>query len=309
MDFGNIDPNVVEKIERLSDILMEFGHLALLKKHLSLYGGTALNFLHLSDIPRLSEDLDFNYRHFGVEDWGVIRSEIDEMIKRVLDKLGYSPGEIKIQSIYNLMRFHIHYLSRLNKRDAIKIEIGYTRRLPIFDPDNHLPFKHPVKGIKTDVLTPQREELYANKVCTLLSRGMLGQFPRDIFDVSIISERDFDHPKFIDAMMIEALLSDLDIERRELKPPDRSLYSRLSRLLMKEYDLEEVFSKANGFIGGVIKEIGERSWPEFQRVFLDSGKIDLRFLREPSHINPNIESHPQLLWLRQKAKTNGSIGI
>ena len=106
MDFRSVESDIIEKVERLADILVEFGHLHLLNSRLSLYGGTALNFIHLSDIPRLSEDLDFNYRHFGDSDWGEVRTDIDTIIKRVLDKLGYSQGDIKIQSIYNLMRFH-----------------------------------------------------------------------------------------------------------------------------------------------------------------------------------------------------------
>lgn len=300
MDLGNIDPNTVEKVERLSDVLVEFGHLPLLNKSLSLYGGTALNFLHLSDIPRLSEDLDYNYRHIGKKDWGDVRNEIDILIKRVLDKLGYSVDNIKIQSWYNLVRFHVHYVSGTGKRDAIKIEIGYTRRIPILDSDIIRHYKHPSMGLITKILTPKRDELCANKICTLISRGLGGQYPRDIFDVSMIAERDFDHDAILDIAMIEALMSNLDLIDCVLKPPDKSLYFGLSRLLIREYDLEVVFNRANEYLVKVVGELEKRNWTDFKQEFMDSGKINLQYLKDPSKINPFIESHPLLQWIRKK---------
>ena len=300
MNLLNVEPDTGEKVERLSDVLVDFGHLPLLNRCLSLYGGTALNFLHLSDVPRLSEDLDYNYRHSGERDWGEVRTEIDVLIKTVLDKLGYSPEDIKIQSLYNLMRFHVHYTSRMGKRDAIKIEIGYTRRMPVMDSDEPLPYEHPTRGLMTRVLTPRRVELFANKICTLISRGLGGQYPRDIFDVSMIAERELDHDEVTDVVMIEGLLSEIDITDCELKRPDRSLYYGLSRLLTRRYDLDEVFERANEYLGKMIEELKRRGWPDFRQEFMDSGKVNLNYLKDPARINPDIESHPLLLWIREK---------
>lgn len=300
MNLRNVGPNVVEKIERLSDILVEFGYIPPLNRSLSLYGGTALNFLHLSKVPRLSEDLDYNYRHFGNKDWGDVRSEIDEQIKRVLDKLGYSDDKIKIQNLYNLARFHIHYVSRTGKRDSIKIEIGYTRRMPILDSDIHLPYRHPTRGLNTKVLTPKRDELFANKICTLNSRGLGGQYPRDIFDVSMIADRKVDIEPILDITMVEALMSNLDLTDCELKTPDKSLYFGLSRLLIKEYDLEKIFNRSKEYLEKITGEFEKRNWSDFRSEFLDSGRINLKYIKDPSKINPRIEMHPLLRWIREK---------
>ncbi|NIP33773.1 MAG: hypothetical protein GWN18_02480, partial [Thermoplasmata archaeon] len=56
-------PSILEKVGRISDILVAIGEDPLLRDTLCLYGGTALNFLHYPGSPRMSEDLDFNYRH------------------------------------------------------------------------------------------------------------------------------------------------------------------------------------------------------------------------------------------------------
>ena len=63
MDLDVLRPDIIEKITRISDILVRIGQDSLLRDALCLYGGTALNFLHFPETPRLSEDLDFNYRH------------------------------------------------------------------------------------------------------------------------------------------------------------------------------------------------------------------------------------------------------
>ena len=75
--------NTIEKMRRLCDILSAIQNSTFLSQRLSLYGGTAINFVYL-DCPRLSEDLDFNYRHIDNSDWGTTREKIDETIKWIL---------------------------------------------------------------------------------------------------------------------------------------------------------------------------------------------------------------------------------
>ena len=96
MDLSGYPPVVVDKIHRLFDILEQISKIRYLSDRLSFYGGTALNFIHFNTVPRLSVDLDFNYRHLDAEEeWGEIREEIDELLKRVLKNLGYFDDERK----------------------------------------------------------------------------------------------------------------------------------------------------------------------------------------------------------------------
>ncbi len=64
------DVREVEKVLRISDFLEDISYVKFLRDRLSLYGGTALNFIHFEEVPRLSVDLDFNYRHIDEGDWG-----------------------------------------------------------------------------------------------------------------------------------------------------------------------------------------------------------------------------------------------
>ena len=94
-DIG-FNPVQIEKACRISDILEEMSNVPFMRKRLALYGGTALAFIFLKSVERLSVDLDFNYRHIGDVDWGVQRQQIDENFKTILRYLGYSDEDIRI---------------------------------------------------------------------------------------------------------------------------------------------------------------------------------------------------------------------
>ncbi len=273
----------------------------MLSSFLSLYGGTALNLLHIKPLPRLSEDLDFNYRHSGSEDWGDVRDRIDEAIKRILYDKGYVRDDIRIQPRFNLGRFQIHYRTSDGVKDSFKIEIGYTRRIPDARSDSRLTFEHPIDGRKVEVLTPITEELFANKWCTMISRmGKLG-YPRDLFDVAGFSNIDVDRSLFIDLVMLEALLCELDLEDVSVASLDASMGARLNAMLDgRQLDTDRVTQEAREFTMGVVEEVQERGWKEFRKDFVENGTIRLDLLGNPHHIHPDIEAHPLLRWILEK---------
>ncbi len=99
MDLSGYSSTVVEKIYRLFDVLEQISKVKFLSDRLSFYGGTALNFIHYAEVPRLSVDLDFNYRHIDEgRDWGDVRTEIDGLLMRILSDIGYKDEQIKVQA-------------------------------------------------------------------------------------------------------------------------------------------------------------------------------------------------------------------
>ena len=294
---------IVEKVGRISDVLLEMATDPLLSSALSLYGGTAINLLHITPIPRLSEDLDFNYRHHGERDWGDVRDDVDASIKRILYDQGYATDDIRIQPRYNLGRFQVHYRSSEGVKDSFKIEIGYTRRIPDTRSDARLTFEHPIEGNKAKILTPVSEELFANKWCTMVARtGKLG-YPRDMYDVASLSRIDFDRSLFIDLVMLEALLSELDLENVSLSPLDASMGARLNAMLDDAHlDADRVTGEVKEFSSFVLEEVSERGWEEFKKEFDGYGKVRLDLLANPQEIHPEIEDHPLLRWIQEKRK-------
>ncbi len=96
-------------------------------------GGTALNLIYSEGIPRLSVDLDFNYRHEGSEDWGEVRTKIDDRLKAILESMGYE--DLVIDPSYPLGRINAAYRNESGKRDELKLEVGYMRRFPFLKED------------------------------------------------------------------------------------------------------------------------------------------------------------------------------
>jgi len=191
----------IEKVCRISDLLEDISAVRFLSDHLSLYGGTALTFIYSPEILRLSIDLDFNYRHNDAADWGEFRNEIDEKLKDLIYRQEYNRADVAINASYPLTRFTVSYTNTMGFEDNFKIEIGYLRRTPILRSDILADFKHigPQETFKTK--TPTKEELFANKWCTLLYR----RTARDLFDTYQITKIRFNHETFRKCAIIDSL--------------------------------------------------------------------------------------------------------
>jgi predicted nucleotidyltransferase component of viral defense system len=302
MELVGLRPAIIEKVDRISDILVRVGEDPLLQETLCLYGGTALNFLHFPGIPRLSEDLDFNYRHTSERDWGDVRTEVDGHIKGILHGLGYGDDQFRIQPKYNIGRFHVKYTNREGVRDSLKIEVGYTRRMPILREDASLEFHHPIHESSVSIRTPSREEIFANKFCTMLARKGPGMYLRDVFDVAMISQVEVDLSLMVDVVLVESLMCELDPSKMQLRPLAMEQMDALRPLVSYRVDPEDIRDKASNLYVRII-ELGQgRGWRDFSERFWTSGSISFDHFANPQEIHPDIEDHPLLRWIQEKRK-------
>ena len=252
-DKSEFDEKTVEKVSRMCDILKRISSVDYTKERLSLYGGTSLNFLHFQDLPRLSLDIDFNYRDQKTGDWGEERDKIDDMIKKILSDLGYQADKIKIQATHPLTRFTVHYRTKNDQNDSIMIEIGYMRRIPILKEDEVKAFEHPETGQAIRLKTPKSEEIFGNKFCTLIYRykDETQMSSRDLFDVYKISKQKFKEEMFLTALVIDSLMRpepriyEQDIEGMM---SDVSIDEQVSRLIRKEKIPEDLKTRSLPFI-------------------------------------------------------------
>ena len=291
---------------RICDILQRISHVDFTKERLSLYGGTSLHFLHFKNVPRLSMDIDFNFRDIKTSDWGNDRDKIDNIIKKILSDLTYSKNEIKIQAEYPITRFTVHYKTKNEQRDSIKIEIGYMRRIPIFKNDQKLSFPHFKTDEQIELKTPISEELYGNKFCTLLYRykdpAVISS--RDLFDVYIISKSTFDNELFEKAMIIDSLMR-----------PEPRIYNRNPEGIVKNVSIdnqllnlvrnrkipEDLKTKSQRFINTLISTSKEK-YAEIIDTFYDNHEFDPTLFKKDDDINSNISSHPSIIWNLKRLK-------
>jgi predicted nucleotidyltransferase component of viral defense system len=305
-DTTGFDEKTIEKMYRICDILQRISHVGFTKERLSLYGGTSLHFLHFKNVPRLSMDIDFNFRDLKTSDWGKDRDKIDNIIKKILSDLTYSKNEIKIQAEYPITRFTVHYKTKNEQRDSIKIEIGYMRRIPIFKNDQKLSFPHFKTDEKIELKTPISEELYGNKFCTLLYRykdpAVISS--RDLFDVYLISKSTFDNELFEKAMIIDSLMR-----------PEPRIYNRNPEGIVKNVSIdnqllnlvrnrkipEDLKTKSQRFINTLISTSKEK-YTVIIDTFYDNHEFDPTLFKKDDDINSNISSHPSIIWNLKRLK-------
>lgn len=291
----------IEKTCRISDILEDISAVKFLSDRLSLYGGTAFTFIYSPQILRLSIDLDLNYRHQNTADWGEVRKEIDNRLKDILHRQGYSKTKIAISASYPLTRFTVKYLNAGGTEDTCKIEIGYMRRIPILKTDNQAEFRHIGTQETFKTTTPEKEELFANKFCAMLYR----KTARDVFDVYRITNIEFDENKFRKCAIIDSLtrkrpkLYEINPESISTIPLDSSLKNLLQTEKLQQFNFREIASKVKSF-----------TRTQLENITVDEKKMIDQFWEqktyEPELIDPdglfhyNIAEYPATLWALEK---------
>jgi len=305
-DTTGFDDKTIEKVYRISDIIQKLYEIDFTKQRLVLYGGTSLNFLHIRNIPRLSIDIDFNYRDRQTGDWDKERDGIDKIIKKILSDLHYAKQNINIQAKYPLTRFMVQYTTKSGERDSLKIEIGYMRRIPIFNKDVLLSFIHPETNDTVQVQTPQSEELFGNKLCTLLYRYQDETIAssRDLFDVYTISNTMFNKKQFEYAIVIDSLM------RREPRLyqfnvkkliDNVTVDNQLKNLIHNRKVPADLKQKAELFLEKYIAKVKEQ-YKDIIDVFFEKYQFKPEILEEYNILNNRIKEHPSILWNLEQLK-------
>ena len=292
----------MEKVCRISDLLEDISAVKFLRDRLSLYGGTALTFIYFKEILRLSIDLDLNYRHLDLEDWGEVRNKVDERIKDLLYRQGYRKSDIAISPSYPLARFTVRYTNTLSSKDNFKIEIGYMRRYPILKTDSLAAFKHIGTQETFPIKTPIKEELFANKWCVLLYR----KTSRDIFDVYQIAKMSIDLEVFRKCAIIDSLmrgkpkLYEVSIEETLNKIPiDSSLRNLLQAEKFSEFDFREMTEQTINFSKEVIANLTRNEIKAIDQ-FFELRTFKPKLIDKKGIIHEKIREHPAIQWALTK---------
>ena len=292
----------IEKVCRISDQLEDISAIKFLRDHLSLYGGTALTFIYFEEIKRLSIDIDLNYRHQNARDWGKVRDEIDESIKDVLYRKGYNESDIAISPTYPLVRLTVRYTNSLGSKDNFEIEIGYMRRIPILKTDATATFLHIGTQESFPIKTPIKEELFANKMCTLLYRGT----PRDLFDVYQISTMNIDREIFRKCAIVDSLMRGKPrLHKINLKdtieriPLDSSLTNMLQTENLEQLNFNELRNQTLAFCREILADLETNEIKAIDR-FFDLKKFEPDMIDEQNIFHDKLKDHPAIKWALNK---------
>jgi predicted nucleotidyltransferase component of viral defense system len=169
--------DTLEKVTRLADVLEYFNTNPILKESLALKGGTAIN-LTIFNLPRLSVDIDMDYLiNNNREEMLEEREQINRTIDRYMISKDYTKNE-KTKNPHSLDSWVYDYIGASGNKDNIKIEINYSLRAHVLQPEKRPIITEHFSGeYRVKTLAPI--EIYGSKINALLSRAAA----RDLYDV------------------------------------------------------------------------------------------------------------------------------
>ena len=298
----NFIRDTLEKVVRLSETLDYINGNPIMKKRLALKGGTAIN-LTVFNLPRLSVDIDLDYcSEENREEMMFRRKEISEHLKLYMHTQGYTLSP-QSKSRHSLDSFVFSYINLGGIKDNIKVEINYSLRSHLFEPEDKrvLPDVIDTKNVIT-VLQPI--ELFAAKINALLSRAAA----RDLYDTyNMIRAGLFQNGEY--ELLRKAVIFYTAISQEEI--PEKYDVDTIDRISIKKIrtdllpviqkgefiDLEKIKSRVKEFLAALMVLTAEEQ--EFLEQF--NKKIYApELLFDDEQIINLIKSHPMVLWKIQE---------
>ena len=272
--------STLEKVDRLIRILEWMNSDEKLNKLLALKGGTAIN-TAIFNFPRLSVDIDLDLTE---------NLSKEEMIK-------------ERENIHNLLDSIVaEYIDIKGNIDNIKIEINYMNRVHILETKRIDVSTDVLKGKHLTIHCIHPIEIYAAKLCALLSRTTA----RDLYDVYTLSKYDLfdDEEKKLlkQCLMLEYIavndykLKDMKIDNVErLKRQDikTKLLPTLKDRNPKNSNIDEMKQAVREYLKDIL--IVDDKTKEFYDKF-QKGIYEPELLFDNEEIIERIKKHPMIIW-------------
>ena len=289
--------DIVEKVLRLKQCLVEFDRHPALKGKLVLKGGTALNLFYL-DLARLSVDIDLNYTG-QVEREGMLteRPLIVRAIEQTCSALGYQVRHGTDD--HALVTVTLGFQNHAGRPDHIQVELNFLYRV-CAQPATVCAARRFGDEAECSFTILSFEELLAGKLTAMIDR----QHPRDLYDLFRFKRGNIRHdPELLRKLgvLFGSTLSH-DLRTYSVERCERVLKASLERLLYPllraddRPNANEMFELVRPVLTAVLD-------PACESAFLDSiaaGRYepDLLFPNQPEIVQ-RIRRHPALLWKAQ----------
>jgi predicted nucleotidyltransferase component of viral defense system len=297
---SGFQPESLEKVLRLLEVLEAVRSHPFLKTRMALKGGTALN-LFVFDVPRLSVDIDLNY--LGPTDRDAMLAErprVDEAIQAVCGRLGIQVK--RVPGDHAGGKWRLSYQSALGRPATLEVDVNYMLRTPLWPVV--LRSSRPVADAAVaDVPVVDVHELAAGKLAALLGR----QASRDVFDAHrVLREVSFDRRRLRTAFVVygafnrtdwrtvavdDVKMSPKEVEQMLLpllrtgeRPPRSALADWTSNLV----------AECRAALDLVLPLTREEQ--EFVTGVNERGEVLPELLTDDADVRATIQSHPMLLW-------------
>lgn len=291
-------PEVLEKVIHLLNLLEGFSRHPFLKGRLALKGGTALN-LFLSDVPRLSVDIDLNY--IGAVDRDTMMAErpkVEQAVQAVCSREGMNITRMPTDHAGG--KWRLRYDSALGEGGNLEVDLNFMFRVPLWP----ITLGDAKVGSYSATQIPVLDlhELAAGKLAALLAR----QASRDLFDAhQLLMRSDLDQKKLRLGFVLYGAMNRKDwrtVTVEDVGYDPRELENQLIPVVRSEFLTKQ---KAGDWAATMIAECRDRlgavlpiSAAEiaFLDRILDHGEIKPELLTADDQIAERIRTHPLLQW-------------
>jgi predicted nucleotidyltransferase component of viral defense system len=297
---------LLEKVQRLLELLESLRSHPFLKERIALKGGTALN-LFVLGLPRLSVDIDLNY--IGSKNREVMlsdRSKIRQAIQAVCGRQGMQVRRFPEEHAGG--KWRLTYMSESGRPGTLELDTNFLLRTPLWPP--LLMDSHPIGAMKaTKVPVLDLHELAAGKLAALFDRSA----PRDLFDAChMLRDVMLDKSRLRLAFVIYGGVSPRDwrmVSTKDIYVNRTDLTQQLlpmlrSDLIPNRSDIDRwsdsLVSECRSLLSGILpltdKEV------HFLTLLNDQGEIEPDLLTEEPGMHTIIRDHPGLLWKAQNVR-------
>ena len=291
--------HAMEKVARLLELLDALATSPLLRQHLVLKGGTALN-LFLLDVPRLSVDVDLNL--IGAP----TREELDELRPRIDAGLAaaFASQGLDVRrrpDAHAGGKWSLRYRSVFGQGGKLEVDLNTLQRVPLWEPVI-TPARLPVFSRRPTALQ-EPHEIVAGKLAALVDRAA----GRDLFDAhQLLTHLDLDSRRLRLAFVVAGAQSHRDLaglSKDDVSAEPRELRHRLLPLLRRGHVPE-----VHGIDAWIERLVGETRAAmaavlplrEDEQAFLtalhERGEIRPDLITSDETLRARIASHPGLLW-------------
>lgn len=298
----NFIRDTLEKVVRLSEVLDYINSNPIMKGCLALKGGTAIN-LTVFHLPRLSVDIDLDYcSEENRNEMLGQRQKISEDLKKFMQTQGYSLNP-QSRSRHSLDSFVFTYTNLGGMRDNIKVEINYSLRSHLFEPE-YKPVLSDVIHMEHLITVLSPVELFAAKINALFSRTAA----RDLYDtynmidMGLFSKDEYEMLRksvvFYTAISQEEIPEKYDVNVID-RISIRKIRTDLLPVIQKgEFiELEKIKTCVKEFLSGLMILTADEE--KFLNNFKKK-KYSPELLYKDDQIVRRISNHPMALWKIQE---------
>jgi len=291
-------PEMLEKVFHLLNLLDGFTRHPFLKGRLALKGGTALN-LFLSDVPRLSVDIDLNY--IGAVDRETMTAErpkVEQAVQAVCSREGMNITRVPTDHAGG--KWRLRYDSGLGEGANLEIDLNFMFRVPLWPVTMRSASVGSCSVRNIPVL--DLHELAAGKLAALLAR----RASRDLFDANqLLARGDLEREKLRLGFVVYGAMNRIDWRKVSIEDvgyDPTELDNELAPVIRSEFLAKQ---KAGDWAKQMIAHCRNQlrvvlpmTDPEvaFLDQILDHGAIKPEFLTADAMLADRIRSHPLLQW-------------